>query len=149
MKHVTTAETIGLDTARTLIDAARREAETRETRMNIAVVSHEGHLIAFEKMDGAWLASIDIAIDKAFTAVSLQTETASLAEATQPGGSLYGLNTTNDGRLVVFGGGIPLMRDGTVVGAIGVSGSTVEDDVAVARAGADAFSSGSADARDR
>jgi uncharacterized protein GlcG (DUF336 family) len=137
----TTVETISLNVARELIIAAERKAEELEVLMNIAVVSHEGNLIAFEKMDGAWLASVDIAISKAFTAASLQTATADLAEAVQPNQSLYGLNTTNDGRLVVFGGGIPLVRDGTVVGAIGVSGSTVADDVAVAQAGADAFGS--------
>lgn len=137
----TTVETISLNVARELIIAAERKAEELEVLMNIAVVSHEGNLIAFEKMDGAWLASVDIAISKAFTAASLQTATADLAEAVQPNQSLYGLNTTNDGRLVVFGGGIPLVRDGTVVGAIGVSGSTVADDIAVAQAGADAFGS--------
>ena len=137
----TTVETISLNVARELIMAAERKAEELEVLMNIAVVSHEGNLIAFEKMDGAWLASVDIAISKAFTAASLQTATADLAEAVQPNQSLYGLNTTNDGRLVVFGGGIPLVRDGTVVGAIGVSGSTVADDIAVAQAGADAFGS--------
>lgn len=141
MIQTTTVETIGLQTAKTLIDAAERKAEEMEVQMNIAVVSHEGSLVAFEKMDGAWLASIDIAIDKAYTAVSLQSATADLAGATQPGESLYGLNTTNDGRLVVFGGGVPLLRNGEVVGAIGVSGSSVEDDVAVAQAGADAFES--------
>lgn len=140
---VTTVETIGLDTAREVIAAAERKAGELEVLMNIAVVSHEGNLIAFAKIDGAWLASIDIAISKAFTAAALQTETANLAEAVQPEHSLFGLNTTNDGRLVVFGGGIPLAEDGAVVGAIGVSGSTVEDDVAVAQAGVEAFSSDS------
>lgn len=139
--NTTTVETISLNVARELITAAERKAEELEVLMNIAVVSHEGNLIAFEKMDGAWLASTDIAISKAFTAASLQTATADLTEAVQPNQSLYGLNTTNDGRLVVFGGGIPLVRDGVVVGAIGVSGSTVEDDIAVAQAGADAFGS--------
>lgn len=113
--------------------------------MNIAVVSREGNLIAFEKMDEAWLASIDIAISKAYTAVSLQAPTANLAEAVQPSQSLFGLNTTNDGRLVVFGGGIPLVRGEEVVGAIGVSGGSVDQDVEVAQAGVDAFSDGATD----
>jgi uncharacterized protein GlcG (DUF336 family) len=141
MSTVNTVGAISLETAKTLIEAAERKARELDVLMNIAVVSHEGQLVAFEKMDGAWLASIDIAIDKAFTAVSLKSATEGLAGATQPGESLYGLNTTNDGRLVVFGGGIPLTKDGAIVGAIGVSGSSVENDVAVAQAGVDAFSS--------
>lgn len=118
--------TIGLDTAKELIAAARQKAEEIEVPMNLAVVSHAGTLIAFEKMDDAWLASIDISISKAFTAASLQTATADLSEAVQPEQSLFGLNTTNDGRLVVFGGGIPLIHEGRVVGAIGVSGGTAD-----------------------
>lgn len=139
MPDLITEQTIGLDTAKELIEAAEEKAEEIEVPMNIAVVSNEGSLIAFEKMDGAWLASIDIAISKAFTAAALQTATANLAEAVQPNQSLFGLNTTNDGRLVVFGGGIPLTQDGDVVGAIGVSGGTVDQDITVAEAGVDAF----------
>lgn len=131
---------VGLDTAKVLVEAAERKAEALDVPMNIAVVSREGSLIAFEKMDEAWLASIDIAISKAYTAVSLQAPTANLADAVQPSQSLFGLNTTNDGRLVVFGGGIPLTQDGEVVGAIGVSGGSVDQDVEVAQAGAEAFS---------
>lgn len=131
--------TVGLDAAEELIEAAKRKAEEIEVPMNIAVVSHEGNLIAFKKMDDAWLASIDIAISKAFTAATLQTATANLAEAVQPEQSLFGLNTTNDGRLVVFGGGIPLVHEERVVGAIGVSGGAVDQDITVAQAGADAF----------
>lgn len=131
--------TIGLATAKAVIDAAEQKAEEIGVPMNIAVVSREGNLVNFAKMNNAWLASIDIAINKAFTAASLQTATANLAEAVQPEQSLFGLNTTNDGRLVVFGGGIPLTLDGNVVGAIGVSGGTVEQDITVAQAGVDTF----------
>jgi uncharacterized protein GlcG (DUF336 family) len=90
-------------------------------------------------MDDAWLASIDIAQDKAWTSVALKMPTANLADATVPAAELYELNTTNNGRLVVFGGGIPLELDGKVVGAIGVSGSSVPNDVKVAEAGAKVF----------
>ncbi len=90
-------------------------------------------------MDDAWLASVDISQNKAWTAVALKTETKALEEPTVPNAELYGLNTTNNGRIVVFGGGIPLKNGDKVIGAIGVSGSSVDDDVMVAQAGAHAF----------
>ncbi len=132
--------TIGLDGARPVIEAAERRAEAIGVPMNIAVVDRGGNLVAFERMDDAWLASTDIAIDKAYTAVSLAMPTSDLEKPVQPNQSLYGLNTTNDGRLVVFGGGIPLVHGEEVVGAIGVSGGAVDEDVEVAQAGVDAFS---------
>lgn len=132
--------TVGLDGAKAVIGAAERKAEEIGVPMNVAVVDRGGNLVAFERMDDAWLASTDIAMGKAFTAASLDMPTENLAGPTQPGESLYGLNTTNDGRLVVFGGGIPLVRGDVVVGAIGVSGGAVDEDVEVAQAGADAFS---------
>jgi len=90
-------------------------------------------------MDDAWLASVDIAENKAWTSVALKMPTSDLAEATVPKAELYGLNTTNQGRIVVFGGGFPLEKDGKVAGAIGVSGSSVENDVKVAEAGVKVF----------
>lgn len=107
--------------------------------MVISIADAGGNLIATHRMDDAWIASVDIATNKAWTAVALKMPTENLEEETVPSGSLYGLNTTNQGRIVVFGGGIPLEVDGKVVGAIGVSGSTVSDDVKVAKAGAQAF----------
>jgi cob(I)alamin adenosyltransferase len=86
-------------------------------------------------MDEALLASLSIAQDKAYTAVALKMSTQAAAPLTQPGTPLYGLNTTNNGRIVIFGGGIPIMENGKVLGAIGVSGGAVEEDVAVAEAG--------------
>jgi uncharacterized protein GlcG (DUF336 family) len=88
-------------------------------------------------MDGAWVASIDI--DKAFTSAGRGLTTRKLGEMTQPGQPLFGINTTNGGRIVIFAGGIPLMRDGEVVGAIGMSGGTVDEDHEVAEAGVTAF----------
>ncbi|WP_333908148.1 GlcG/HbpS family heme-binding protein [Salinicoccus roseus] len=107
--------------------------------MVISVIDEGGNLVAVHRMDDAWLASIDIAQNKAWTAVALKMPTSNLEEATVPNAELFGLNTTNQGRIVVFGGGIPLEADGKVVGAIGVSGSSVPDDVKVAEAGVEAF----------
>ncbi|MFC4025298.1 heme-binding protein [Oceanobacillus longus] len=107
--------------------------------MVISVVDEGGNLIAVHRMDEAWLASVDIAQNKAWTSVALKMLTANLAEATVPHAELYGLNTTNNGRLVLFGGGIPLVENDKVIGAVGASGSGVEDDIQVAQAAVDVF----------
>jgi uncharacterized protein GlcG (DUF336 family) len=101
--------------------------------MNIAVVDAGAHLLAFVRMDGAILASIDISVGKAATAVLMNMPTSELYDLAQPGAPLYGIESTN-GNLVVFGGGIPLVRGDEVVGAVGVSGGSVEQDVDVASA---------------
>ena len=107
--------------------------------MDIAVVDAGGNLKAFARMDGAWLGSIDIATTKARTARYFDLPTEALGELSQPGGPLYGIEVSNGG-LITFPGGLPLTaEDGSVIGAIGVSGSTVEDDHAVATAGAAAL----------
>jgi uncharacterized protein GlcG (DUF336 family) len=90
-------------------------------------------------MDGAWLGSVDIAINKAWTARAFDMSTDDLAGLTQPGQQGFGLNTTNDSRVVIFGGGIPIKLDGVVIGAVGASGGSVEQDVAVARAAVAGF----------
>ncbi|WP_077619677.1 GlcG/HbpS family heme-binding protein [Bacillus sinesaloumensis] len=130
---------ITLDIAKKVIAGAEEEANKIGVAMVISVVDEGGNLIATHRMDDAWLASIDIAQNKAWTSVALKMPSANLADATVPAADLYGLNTTNNGRLVVFGGGIPLVVDGKVVGAVGVSGSTVPHDVQVAEAGVGAF----------
>jgi uncharacterized protein GlcG (DUF336 family) len=107
--------------------------------MDIAVVDEGNNLVAFQRMDGAWLGSIDIAHGKAYTARAFNMPTKDLAPLCQPGQPLFGLQASNDGRLIIFAGGIPLERDGEVVGAIGVSGGSVEQDQEVAEAGAQAF----------
>ena len=132
-RHVT------LDRARHVIDSARRAAEAIGVDMNIAVVDEGNNLVAFERMDGAWLGSIDIAQNKAYTARAFNMSTKDLAPLCQPGETLFGIHASNEGRLIVFAGGIPLEDDGTVVGAIGVSGGAVEQDHVVAEAGAEAF----------
>ena len=103
----------------------------------LAVVNSEGNLILEEKMDNAIFASIEIALKKAYTAAALKIETSELAKLVQPNGSLYGLHT--DQRYVVFGGGSLLKKNGEIVGAVGVSGGTVDEDMTVAKACVEAF----------
>ena len=130
---------ISLDTARTLVDAALTEADGIGVPMNVAVVDAGGNLTAFARQDGAWLGSIAIAQGKAYTARAFDMPTKDLAAEAQPGRSLYGIEATDPGRIVVFAGGIPLTEGDEVVGAIGVSGGTVDQDQQVAEAGAAAF----------
>ncbi len=130
---------ITLEEAQRIISAAEHKAKQMGQPMNIAVMDAGRNLVAFHRMDGAWVASIDIAIDKAFTSAGRGLTTRKIGEMAQPGQPLFGINTTNGGRIVIFAGGIPLMRDGEVVGAIGVSGGTVDEDHEVAEAGVDAL----------
>ena len=130
---------ITLEEARSIIAAAERKAAEIGQPMNIAVLDDGRNLKAFARMEDAWLGSIDIAINKAFTAVSFKLQTADLAEQAQPGQPLFGIHATNDLRVVIFGGGIPLERNGEIVGAVGVSGGTVDQDQEVAEAGAAAL----------
>lgn len=131
--------TITLEEAQGIISAAQQKAQEIDQPMNIAVIDNGRNLKAFARMEDAWLGSIEIAIDKAFTSASFLMSTQDLAEMAQPGQPLFGINTTNSGRVVIFAGGIPLMRDGEVAGAIGVSGGTVDQDQEVAEAGVAAF----------
>jgi uncharacterized protein GlcG (DUF336 family) len=134
-----TKRDVTLDVALHVIENAHRAAEAIGVAMNIAVVDDGNNLVAFQRMDGAWLGSVDIAQGKAYTARAFNMSTKDLAPLCQPGQSLFGIHASNDGRLIVFAGGIPLERDGEVVGAIGVSGGAVEQDHVVAAAGAEAF----------
>ncbi|RCV65084.1 hypothetical protein C5S53_05465 [Methanophagales archaeon] len=128
-----------LEDAKRVIAAAEEKAIAEGLRMNIAVADVGGNLVAFERMDKAWLGSIDIAINKAYTAVAFNMTTEALGAASQPEQSLFGIHASNDGKLIIFGGGIPLYRNGELVGAIGVSGSSVPNDITVAEAGEAAF----------
>jgi uncharacterized protein GlcG (DUF336 family) len=130
---------VTLRAAHIVIHAARMKADEIGVPMNIAVVDEGNNLVAFDRMDGAWLGSIDIAQNKAYTARAFDMETRRLAPLVQPGQPLYGIEASNDGRLIVFAGGIPLEHRGRVVGAIGVSGGSVEEDQEVAEAGVAAF----------
>lgn len=125
-----------LDAAQAAVDAARQRAEEIGVPMNIAVVDEGNNLTAFARMDGAWLGSIDIAQNKAYTSRAFDMSTKDLAPLCQPGQPLFGIHASNQGRLIVFAGGIPLQANGTVIGAIGVSGGSVEQDHDVAEAGA-------------
>jgi uncharacterized protein GlcG (DUF336 family) len=130
---------VTLRDAQAVVHAARAKADEIGVPMNIAVVDEGNNLAAFARMDGAWLGSIDIAQNKAYTARAFDMETRSLAPLAQPGAPLYGIEASNDGKLIVFAGGIPLKARGRVVGAIGVSGGSVEQDQEVAEAGVAAF----------
>jgi uncharacterized protein GlcG (DUF336 family) len=130
---------VTLNCAQAVVHAARVKAQQIGVPMNIAVVDEGNNLAAFARMDGAWLGSIDIAQNKAYTARAFDMETRDLAPLAQPGGPLYGIEASNDGRLIVFAGGIPLVSRGKVVGAIGVSGGSVEQDQEVAEAGVAVF----------
>ena len=130
---------VTLSDARRVIAAAEAKAADIEQPMNIAVVDAGGNLVAHVRMDRAWLGSIDIAINKAYTARAFDIATKDLAEHSQSGGQFFGIHASNQGRIMIFAGGVPLMRDGQVVGAIGVSGGSGEQDHAVAVAGAAAF----------
>ncbi|WP_243831798.1 heme-binding protein [Naumannella halotolerans] len=128
-----------MDDAKRVIAAAEAESSTQGQPSNIAVVDAGGNLVAHVRMDGAWLGSIDISINKAFTARAFDTATKDLGDLAQPGEQFYGIHASNDSRVMIFAGGIPLERDGQVVGAVGVSGGTGDQDQAVAEAAASAF----------
>jgi uncharacterized protein GlcG (DUF336 family) len=136
------ANDITLDQAHAALEAAARKAQEINTKMDIAVVDAGGNLKAFARMDGAWLGSIDIAQKKARTARYFDMNTGEIGKLSQPGGPLYQIEVSNGG-LITFPGGIPIKNQaGTVIGAIGVSGSTVDNDHTVAQAGAQAALSG-------
>ena len=127
---------MNLATARAVIAAAEKKAQEIGQPMNIAVVDGGGNLVAHVRMDGAWIGSIDISINKAFTSRAFDISTKDLATHSQSGGQFFGIHVSNHGRIMIFAGGIPLRKDGKVVGAIGVSGGSGEQDHAVAEAGA-------------
>jgi uncharacterized protein GlcG (DUF336 family) len=129
---------ITLEQAQAVVAAALSKSTEIGTRMNVAVVDAGGNLKAFARQDGAWLGSIDISIKKARTARLFDMNTGSIGELSQPGGPLFNIEVSNGG-LITFPGGVPLTLDGVVVGAVGVSGSTVDDDHTVAAAGAAAL----------
>ncbi|WP_299458704.1 heme-binding protein [uncultured Microscilla sp.] len=124
-----------LTQAERIIAGAKIQAAVLDTKMNIAIVDAGANLLAFARMDGAWLGSLDISIKKAKTARFFDMNTGNIGELAQPGGPLYNIEHSNGG-LISFPGGIPIKNsEGEVIGAIGVSGSTVENDHAVAEAG--------------
>ena len=139
MGHQLSVSDISLEGAQAIVAAAIAKATEINTAMDIAVVDAGANLKAFVRMDGAWLGSIDISIKKAKTARFFNFDTGVIGSLSQPGGSLYNIEHSNGG-LITFPGGVPLKNaNGEVIGAIGVSGSTVENDHTVAQAGAAAL----------
>jgi uncharacterized protein GlcG (DUF336 family) len=130
---------ITLDVARELIAAAESKADEIDVPMCIAVVDDGANLVGFHRMDDALLASINIAQNKAYSAMAVKLPTDEIGAAAQPGEPLYGIETTDEGRIVTFGGGMPLESGGAVVGGLGVSGGSVEEDMTVAQAAVDRF----------
>jgi uncharacterized protein GlcG (DUF336 family) len=133
------SHTVTLPEARVIIAAATAKAEEIGQPMNIAVVCAGGHLLAFERMHGAWIGSVDIAQKKAWTSRAFDIETGTLGTLSQSGDQFFGIHASNDGKVMIFAGGVPLLRDGKVIGAIGVSGGLGAQDQAVAEAGAKAL----------
>jgi uncharacterized protein GlcG (DUF336 family) len=137
MKH-----TLTLDEARAAIDAGCKAAREIGVAMNIALVDAGNNLLAFVRMDGAWLGSIDIAQNKTYTARAFDQPTKQLGAMAEPGEPLYGIQDTNRGRIVIFAGGVPVKRGNAVVGAVGVSGGRPDQDQKVAEAAAAAITPG-------
>jgi len=124
---------VNLDLAIELVTAAKKKAQQINVPMVIAVVDAGGNPVAFQRMDGALLVSIDIALNKAYTAAAVKLPTHELGVLAQPGQPLFGIHNADGGRIVIFGGGFPLKRGDEIVGGIGVSGGSVEEDISCAK----------------
>lgn len=133
-KHV-----MSLKLANALIDKVKAKAEDMGVNVVVAVSDKAGRPVSVQCMDDAYIASFDIAINKTYTSASLKMSTAQLANLSQPGQDLYGIQFTNNGKIVIFGGGEVLEADGHIVGALGVSGGTAEEDTAIAAYGKEVF----------
>ena len=131
---------ISLSLALALTEKVKQKAREMGVKAVIAVADAGANTISLQSMDGAYIASADIAINKAFTVVSLKMPTKNLASLAAPGGSLYGIQFTNRGKIVIFGGGVPLYsKDGQIIGGIGISGGTAEQDTALGDYAAEIF----------
>lgn len=126
---------IDLEMAEKMAEACLQKAQALNIPVVVSIVDQGGHLVLLKRMENAHVGSIDISMNKAFTAHAFKIETEALAKLTGPGQPLYGIQETNGGRVVVFGGGIPILKDGKALGAVGVSGGTVEEDVCIAKCG--------------
>lgn len=124
-----------LKEAKALIASAEKRADEIGQPVNIAVVDAGGNLVAHVRQDGAWIGGVDISINKAWTSRAFDIQTKDLGENSQPNRQFYGIHATNGGRVIIFAGGVPLKRDGVVVGGLGVSGGSGEQDQIVAEAG--------------
>ena len=136
---LSTHRSLTLEGARVILEAAKKKAKEIGVDMDIAVVDGGGHLIVFERMDAAKITGIDIAINKAFTSACTRKPTSEYAKIAGPGGEAFGIHASNQGRFMVFGGGVPVFVDGEVIGAVGCSSGSAAQDEAVASAGIEAF----------
>ena len=142
VENLKTEEAMNLETAKKLIALVEQEAKRKKVNAVIAVSDGSGRPIAVHVMDGAYIGSFDIAINKTYTSVAFQMPTSKLATLAAPGGSLYGIQHTNEGKIVIFGGGEPLYKNGKLVGAIGVSGGSAEQDTQLGQYGKRRFEEG-------
>ena len=133
---LTNMASLTLDIAHQIIQGAIAEAEKHSLKVSVAIVDAGGNLVAFSRMDGAEIAGPVLAVDKAYTAVSNRISTEELGNLAQPGGELFGIQSSGGGRFVIFGGGVPLWDGDQVAGGIGVSGASASEDAACATAGA-------------
>lgn len=139
IRKMKASSTMNLKLALALIERVEAEAEKMGVKAVVAVSDASGRPVAVHCMDGAYIGSYDVALNKTYTSVAFQMSTAKLAELAAPGGSLYGIQFTNEGKIVIFGGGEPLYLDDAMVGAIGVSGGTAEQDTYLGAFGRDAL----------
>lgn len=143
LREMEKASDISLSVARTLSEEVRQKAAQMGVNAVVAISNRAGHPVLVECMDDSYIASYDVAVNKAFTVVSLKMSTSALKPLSQPGGSLYGIQFTNQGKIVVFGGGEPLCNsNGDIIGGLGVSGGTEDQDTALAEYGKQLFEKG-------
>ncbi len=128
-----------LEKANALIEKVKAKASEMGVRAVVAVADQAGRPVSVQSMDGAYIASFDIALNKSFTSASLNMSTEALSHLSQPGQPLYGIQFTNDGKIVIFGGGEVLEAEGKMIGALGVSGGTAEQDTELAAYGREVF----------
>lgn len=139
MNKINEIKQLSLEAVKEMAAAAEKKADNMNVPVVFAAVDAGANLMFMQRMEDAFITSVDIAINKAFTAAALKIGSHEVAPDVQPGKSLYGLQLSNNCRIVPFGGGFPLIVDGRVVGAVGVSGGTVEEDMAIAQAAVDIF----------
>ena len=143
LREMEKASDISLSVARTLSEEVRQKAAQMGVNAVVAISNRAGHPVLVECMDDSYIASYDVAVNKAFTVVSLKMSTSALKPLSQPGGSLYGIQFTNQGKIVIFGGGEPLCNsNGDIIGGLGVSGGTEDQDTALAEYGKQLFEKG-------
>ncbi len=130
---------LNLESARRMIEAAKAKAVEIKVPMVIAVVDNGGNLIALDRQDDSLLVSIHVAQNKAYSALAVRADTATIGKLSQPGAELYGLSDASNGRIVTFGGGLPIVEGGKVIGGIGVSGGSVAEDTQCVTAGLEAY----------